>query len=51
MHSPPAVVLFDCDGVLVDSEVLTNQVLRDDLAPHCDLVVADMRTLANALGV
>ncbi|MEL7012988.1 MAG: HAD-IA family hydrolase [Pseudomonadota bacterium] len=25
-------VLFDCDGVLVDSERLTNQLLRDDLA-------------------
>lgn len=25
-------VLFDCDGVLVDSEMLTNQLLRDDLA-------------------
>lgn len=25
-------VLFDCDGVLVDSERLTNHLLRDDLA-------------------
>lgn len=30
----PKAVLFDCDGVLVDSETLTNQVLRDDLAKH-----------------
>ncbi len=27
-------VLFDCDGVLVDSEPVTNRVLRDDLAAH-----------------
>lgn len=27
-------VLFDCDGVLVDSERLTHQLLRDDLAAH-----------------
>ena len=25
-------VLFDCDGVLVDSELITNGVLRDMLA-------------------
>lgn len=28
----PDKVLFDCDGVLVDSEPTTNRVLRDDLA-------------------
>ncbi len=28
----PAAVLFDCDGVLVDSERLTNAMIRDDLA-------------------
>lgn len=28
----PEYVLFDCDGVLVDSEPITNRVLRDDLA-------------------
>lgn len=27
-------VLFDCDGVLVDSEPVTNRVLRDDLAKY-----------------
>ena len=27
-------VLFDCDGVLADSEPLTNGVLRDMLAKH-----------------
>ncbi len=32
--SPAAVhaVLFDCDGVLVDSEEITNRLMRDDLA-------------------
>lgn len=30
--SPLAAVLFDCDGVLVDSETLTNELLREDLA-------------------
>ncbi|MEJ1992134.1 MAG: HAD family phosphatase [Maritimibacter sp.] len=28
----PKAVLFDCDGVLVDSERLTNAIVRDDLA-------------------
>lgn len=28
----PGAVLFDCDGVLVDSEPVTNRLLRDDLA-------------------
>lgn len=33
-------VLFDCDGVLVDSEPVTNRLLRDDLAAHgLDLTV------------
>jgi hypothetical protein len=27
----PELVIFDCDGVLVDSEGPTNQLLRDDL--------------------
>jgi HAD superfamily hydrolase (TIGR01509 family) len=30
----PAAVLFDCDGVIVDSEGLTATLLRDDLARH-----------------
>ena len=28
----PKLVIFDCDGVLVDSEMITNRLLRDDLA-------------------
>ena len=28
------LVIFDCDGVLVDSEVIFNQALRDSLATH-----------------
>jgi HAD superfamily hydrolase (TIGR01509 family) len=31
---PPELVLFDCDGVLVNSERITCGVLRDDLARH-----------------
>ena len=31
---PPAMVLFDCDGVLVDSEPLTADVLVANLARH-----------------
>ncbi len=30
----PEAVLFDCDGVLVDSEEITNRLMRDDLALH-----------------
>ncbi|MEL7117642.1 MAG: HAD family phosphatase, partial [Pseudomonadota bacterium] len=28
----PELVIFDCDGVLVDSEPITNQMLQEDLA-------------------
>lgn len=28
----PKLVIFDCDGVIVDSETITNTLLRDDLA-------------------
>ena len=30
-----SAVLFDCDGVLVDSELITNSVLRDILRENC----------------
>ncbi len=34
MKMPPDLVLFDCDGVLVDSENITNGVLCQNLARH-----------------
>ncbi|MDW3224151.1 MAG: HAD family phosphatase [Paracoccaceae bacterium] len=34
MIFPPELVIFDCDGVLVDSEPLSNLVIRDNLAHH-----------------
>jgi HAD superfamily hydrolase (TIGR01509 family) len=30
--SPPKLAIFDCDGVVVDSELLTLQLMREDLA-------------------
>lgn len=32
MTDRPELIIFDCDGVLVDSEVIFNQVLSDDLS-------------------
>ncbi|APG46024.1 HAD family hydrolase [Phaeobacter porticola] len=62
-YPTPQLVIFDCDGVLVDSETLSNQVLADNLARHglqlslaecMDLFVggtmADVRTKAIARG-
>ncbi|MEP4195021.1 MAG: HAD family phosphatase [Aliishimia sp.] len=34
MNRLPRLVIFDCDGVLVDSERITNQVIRDNLARY-----------------
>lgn len=39
----PKLVIFDCDGVLVDSETITNVLLRDDLAMRgLDLTLDDI---------
>ena len=29
-----SLVIFDCDGVVVDSEIITNSFLRDEMAAH-----------------
>ena len=34
LPSPPGLVIFDCDGVLVDSETIQNGVLTDMLVRH-----------------
>ncbi|GKY88795.1 HAD family hydrolase [Sinisalibacter aestuarii] len=42
----PAAVLFDCDGVLVDSEPVGHALLRDDLAAHgLEMSVEDVHRL------
>lgn len=41
--TPPKLVIFDCDGVIVDSEPPTLDLLRDDFAAHgLDLTMADI---------
>lgn len=56
LASPPALLILDCDGVLVDSEVLANQVFLEALRGlGLDLQLADLferfvgRTMADCL--
>jgi beta-phosphoglucomutase-like phosphatase (HAD superfamily) len=32
MNSPPDLVIFDCDGILVDSEVISNRIFMESFA-------------------
>jgi len=34
MSTPTELIIFDCDGVLVDSEIIFNQVMVEDLNEH-----------------
>ncbi len=46
MTLPPKLVIFDCDGVVVDSEGPTQIILRDNLASHgLDLPVEEITDL------
>lgn len=46
MTFPPKLVIFDCDGVVVDSEGPTQIILRDNLAAHgLDLRVQEITDL------
>ena len=43
---PFDAVIFDCDGVLVDSEPITNRLIRDDLATRgLDLELSQIHSL------
>jgi len=44
--TPPKMVLFDCDGVLVDSEGITNRVMRDNFAGYgLDMTIEQIMNL------
>ncbi len=46
MMKHPGLIIFDCDGVLVDSEPITNRFLLDDLARYgLQLTMADCDAL------
>ncbi|WP_323778656.1 HAD family phosphatase [Leisingera sp.] len=45
----PKLVIFDCDGVLVDSEPAANQALADNLARH-GLVLTVEQSMAHFVG-
>ncbi|MEP2470524.1 HAD family phosphatase [Roseobacter sp.] len=46
MTLPPDLVIFDCDGVLVDSEAMTLAIMRNSFAQHgLDLTTAQADSL------
>ena len=45
----PELVIFDCDGVLVDSELASNQAIADNLARH-GLVLTVEQSMAHFTG-
>ncbi|WP_291729268.1 HAD family phosphatase [Leisingera sp. F5] len=45
----PELVIFDCDGVLVDSEPASNQAMADNLARH-GLVLTVEQSMAHFVG-
>ena len=49
MTDRPDLIIFDCDGVLVDSEVIFNQVLSDDLSER-GLKLSLQQTMALFVG-
>ena len=48
-HEPISLIIFDCDGVLVDSEILSQRVLLSMLE-KLDVVVSEDYFLTNFLG-
>jgi HAD superfamily hydrolase (TIGR01509 family) len=49
MSEPIALVIFDCDGVLVDSESLAFRAVAEELAPH-GLTLAPLEAAARFAG-
>ncbi|KAB7762880.1 HAD family hydrolase [Xanthomonas maliensis] len=52
MHAPPGLIIFDCDGVLVDSEPLACSVLAQTLRRHdldMDAAAVKQRFLGRSL--
>ena len=41
MQMPPDMVIFDCDGVIVDSECITNRVIQENLNTYCLVLSLD----------
>ena len=46
MQMPPDMVIFDCDGVIVDSEGITNRVIQENLKTYgLDLALDEIMRL------